>query len=318
MVNSTGALRIGGNSIWSEWFQGRIDEVRVYRRTLTAAEIQADMNAAGRAARHARRRARSTGLTATGGLGQAQLSWTAATDNIGVARYNVHRGASAGFTPSAANRVAQVTGTTYTDAGMAAGDHYYRVIAEDARRQRRSGRRTRRARPSRPTPPRPRVSLTAPAGGATVTGTIDVTASAADNVGVAGVQFRLDGADLGAEDTSGALHAQRGAAPRCRTASTRLTAVARDAAGNRTTAQPVTVTVDNPPVDTSGLVGRLGLRGGHRHHRRRTRRRAGNDGTMSGASWTDAGRFGRALSFDGVDDLVTRGRRRLARPRARR
>ena len=41
---STGALRIGGNSIWSdEWFAGLIDEVRVYNRALTAAEIQADM-----------------------------------------------------------------------------------------------------------------------------------------------------------------------------------------------------------------------------------------------------------------------------------
>ena len=29
-----------------------------------------------------------------------------------------------------------------------------------------------------------------------------MTATASDDVGVAGVQFRLDGADLGAEDTS--------------------------------------------------------------------------------------------------------------------
>jgi hypothetical protein len=41
---STGALRIGGNSIWSdEWFSGLIDEARLYNRALTAAEIQADM-----------------------------------------------------------------------------------------------------------------------------------------------------------------------------------------------------------------------------------------------------------------------------------
>jgi Concanavalin A-like lectin/glucanases superfamily len=40
---STGPLRIGGNSIWSEWFRGLIDEVRVYSRALTAGEIQADM-----------------------------------------------------------------------------------------------------------------------------------------------------------------------------------------------------------------------------------------------------------------------------------
>jgi hypothetical protein len=42
---STGALRIGGNNVWAEWFSGLIDEVRVYNRALTAAEIQADMAA---------------------------------------------------------------------------------------------------------------------------------------------------------------------------------------------------------------------------------------------------------------------------------
>ena len=43
MPNSTGVLRIGGNNIWPEWFSGRIDEVRVYNRALTAADVQADM-----------------------------------------------------------------------------------------------------------------------------------------------------------------------------------------------------------------------------------------------------------------------------------
>ena len=38
-------LRIGGNAVWGgEWFSGWIDEVRVYGRALTAAEIQDDMN----------------------------------------------------------------------------------------------------------------------------------------------------------------------------------------------------------------------------------------------------------------------------------
>jgi hypothetical protein len=45
MAASTGVLRIGGNSVWSEWFAGLIDEVRVYNRALTAAEIQQDMQA---------------------------------------------------------------------------------------------------------------------------------------------------------------------------------------------------------------------------------------------------------------------------------
>src|SRR5207244_4418958 len=45
----------------------------------------------------------------------------------------------------------------------------------------------------------PSVALTAPAAGATVAGTVTVSASASDNVAVAGVKFRLDGAPLGGE-----------------------------------------------------------------------------------------------------------------------
>ena len=40
---STGPLRIGGNGLWGEFFQGSIDEVRIYNRALTAPEIQTDM-----------------------------------------------------------------------------------------------------------------------------------------------------------------------------------------------------------------------------------------------------------------------------------
>ena len=44
LLISTGALRIGGNSVWGEFFQGRLDEIRIYNRALTPAEIQTDMN----------------------------------------------------------------------------------------------------------------------------------------------------------------------------------------------------------------------------------------------------------------------------------
>jgi hypothetical protein len=40
---SAGPLRIGGNSIWGEWFKGRIDDVRVYDVALTPAQIESDM-----------------------------------------------------------------------------------------------------------------------------------------------------------------------------------------------------------------------------------------------------------------------------------
>jgi len=44
IATSTGALRIGGNNIWSEWFTGQIDEIRMYSRALSASEIPVDMN----------------------------------------------------------------------------------------------------------------------------------------------------------------------------------------------------------------------------------------------------------------------------------
>ncbi|HWC29074.1 MAG TPA: LamG-like jellyroll fold domain-containing protein, partial [Dehalococcoidia bacterium] len=45
IMTSTGALRIGGNAVWgNEYFAGLIDEVRIYNRALSAAEVQSDMN----------------------------------------------------------------------------------------------------------------------------------------------------------------------------------------------------------------------------------------------------------------------------------
>lgn len=98
----------------------------------------------------------------------------------------------------------------------------------------------------------PAVSITAPANGASVRGTVTVKASASDNRGVAGVQFRLDGADAGAEDTAAPYEIAWDTTTATEGAHT-LTAVARDAAGNRATSAPVTVTVANsaPPPASS-------------------------------------------------------------------
>ncbi len=48
----------------------------------------------------------------------------------------------------------------------------------------------------------PNVSVTSPSNGATISGPITVGATASDNVGVAGVQFKLDGSDVGPEVTA--------------------------------------------------------------------------------------------------------------------
>ena len=99
----------------------------------------------------------------------------------------------------------------------------------------------------------PSVTIASPSSGATVSRTIDVVATASDDVGVAGVQFRLDDADLGAEDTE-APYLVPWDTTTTSDGSHTLTAVARDAAGNVTISEPVTVTVSNtsppPPSDT--------------------------------------------------------------------
>ena len=113
---------------------------------------------------------------------------------------------------------------------------------------------------SRPTPPPPAVSVTSPAGGATVSGTVTVTANASDNVGVAGVQFLLDGANLGAEDTTAPYSVSWNTATAANGTHT-LTARARDAAGNLTTSAAVTVTVSNQ-APAGGLVAAYGFNEG--------------------------------------------------------
>jgi hypothetical protein len=100
----------------------------------------------------------------------------------------------------------------------------------------------------------PTVSLSAPAAGATVSGSsVAVTAAASDNVGVAGVQFKLDGVNLGSEDTS-SPYAVTWNTTTAANGSHTLSAVARDAAGNTTTSSSVSVTVSNacPSADVNG------------------------------------------------------------------
>src|SRR3989449_923931 len=104
--------------------------------------------------------------------------------------------------------------------------------------------------PSSDTTP-PTVSITAPASGSTVSGTsVTVSATASDNVGAAGVQFKLDGANLGTEDTSGPYSISWNTTTVSNGTHT-LTAIARDAAGNQTTSAVVSVTVNNGVSDTT-------------------------------------------------------------------
>jgi concanavalin A-like lectin/glucanase superfamily protein/Big-like domain-containing protein len=96
----------------------------------------------------------------------------------------------------------------------------------------------------------PAVSITSPLAGSILSGMTTVSATASDNVGVAGVQFKLDGANLGAEVLTAPYAATWDPSTTINGAHS-LTAVARDAAGNTTTSTAVAVTVSistTPPV----------------------------------------------------------------------
>src|SRR5262249_19247511 len=95
----------------------------------------------------------------------------------------------------------------------------------------------------------PTVSISAPANGATVLGTITVSATASDNNGVVGVQFQLDGVNLGAEDTASPYSVSWNSTSATNSSHT-LSAIARDAAGNKSTTT-VTVTATHPFPDTT-------------------------------------------------------------------
>ncbi len=149
-----------------------------------------------------------TGLIATFGPSGIGLGWNASTDTVGVTNYNLHRSTTPGFTPTTANRIAQPTGTSYTDPGLAPGTYYYRVTAQDAANNISTNSNEANATVPNTAPPRPGSSL-------------------------------------------------------------------------RTPSTPAPA---RPLADLSGT---------------------GNNGTITGATWSTQGHAGGALSFDGVNDLVS-------------
>jgi chitodextrinase len=133
IASSTNPLQIGGDSIYGQYFQGTIDEVRVYNVALTATQIQSDMvTAIGTGGGDTQPPTAPSNLAAAATSGsQINLSWTASTDNVGVTQYLVERCQGAGCTSFA--QVGTSTGTTFNNTGLTSATSYsYRVRARDA------------------------------------------------------------------------------------------------------------------------------------------------------------------------------------------
>ena len=106
--------------------------------------------------------------------------------------------------------------------------------------------------PPPPPPPDttpPTLSITAPANGATVSGSVTVTASAGDNVGVTAVTISVDGTALCVDNT--ASYSCSWDTTKTTNASHTISATATDAAGNVGRAPSISITVSNLPPDTT-------------------------------------------------------------------
>src|SRR5207244_3634568 len=100
----------------------------------------------------------------------------------------------------------------------------------------------------------PAVTLTAPAANSTVSGAaVTVSADASDASGVAGVQFKLDGSNLGSEVTA-APYSTTWNSTLANSGSHALTAVGRDTAGNQAVSAALTVTVANSAPATNSTT----------------------------------------------------------------
>ncbi|MDB5165066.1 MAG: hypothetical protein JWL89_692 [Candidatus Saccharibacteria bacterium] len=101
--------------------------------------------------------------------------------------------------------------------------------------------------------PAPTVSITAPSANTSVSNTVALTASATDTTGVAGVQFKVDGAAVGSEDTT-APYAVNWDSNAVINGLHSLTAVARNTSGQTSTSAPVQILVANKNTSTSNVV----------------------------------------------------------------
>ena len=197
---STGALKIGGNSIWGEWFTGQIDEVRVYNRALSALEVAADRDTPIGAPPPPDTVAPSVSLTApaAGALLNGSRTLTAnASDNVGVSGVQFKRdGQNVG-----AEDVSAPYSVSLDTTGVADGPHTLTAVARDA-----AGNTTSATNVDVTVDnTAPSISISAPAEGATVSDNVSVDGTAADADAVAGVQFRVDGQNLGSRGHKRAL-----------------------------------------------------------------------------------------------------------------
>jgi chitodextrinase len=288
-------VNIGRSPDGSNYLHGAIDDVRVYARGLSAAEITATMNTGGSSAADTIAPSAPSGLqgSATSAT-EARLTWTASTDNVGVTGYRVRRGGTA---------VASTAGTSYTDSGLAAGSTYtFTVAAFDA-----AGNESPQSSAAMVTT----VSADTGAPIISAVGAASVTASSATITWT--TEEPADSrVEYGSTSSYGSLASATGlttshavTVPGLQPASTyHYRVVSGDAAGNTARSGDFTFTTaaNGSGSGDSDLVGHWSL--DDQTGTAATDSAGGMTGTLTnGATWS-SGRVGGGVRFDGADDYI--------------
>ena len=302
LAASANPLQIGGDGIYGQYFNGRIDEVRVYRAALTQAEIQTDMATPLGGSPDTAAPTAPSGLAASAVTSsRVDLSWSAASDNVGVTGYEVERCQGAGCSSFAA--VTTVTTLAWSDTGRSSGTSYsYRVRARDAAGNTGaySGVASAVTPASVDNPPSAPSGLSASASGSS--GVNLSWTAATDDLGVASYEVeRCQGAGCSGF-VQVATTASTSLADTGLQASTSYSyrVRARDTGNNVGSYSNVAsaTTQAAPPPPSSTLVAAFAFDEGSGSSVADLSGN-GNAGSVEGASWTTSGKFGSALSFNG-------------------
>ena len=243
-VQSNAPLRIGGNSLWSEWFSGLIDEVKIYSTPLTSAQITADMNGAPETHRRPGPTAPGAFSSTAASTSSISVNWAASTDNVAVAGYTLYKNNAS---------VGSQTGNSYTYTGLACNTSYtFAVDAYDAAGNRSS-------KTTLTTSTKPCSSDTQPPSSPSNPQTSNISqtgltlswAAATDNVAVNGYEISVNGANTTSTSQTSITLSNLA----CGSSYT-LGITATDAAGNRstqTTASASTTACGAPPAGSANV-----------------------------------------------------------------
>ncbi len=243
LTTSTGALRIGGNAVWNEWFSGTIDDVRVYSRAIGPKDVKKDMRSSLPDVPDTQAPTTPGSLAKSGSTQTSvSLAWSASSDDTGVTGYTVYRDGTSAGAP---------TGTSYTVSGLSCGTSYlFAVEARDA-----AGNHSAQATLTASTSACPVPDTQAPTtpgslakSGSTQTSVSLAWSASSDDTGVTGYTVYRDGTSAGAP--TGTSYTVSGLS--CGT-SYLFAVEARDAAGNHSAQATLTASTDSCSASSANL-----------------------------------------------------------------